>query len=70
MPEYVKIEYRIGKNGQVIETVLNGSGSSCTLATKELEAALGTVQERKLLPEFHQPAEAEIESQVSLRQTH
>jgi len=68
MPEYIKVEYRIDKKGQVTETVLNGSGSSCTLATAELEAALGTVQERKLLPEFHQPAEAEIESQVSLQQ--
>jgi len=69
MPEYVKIEYRIDKNGQVTETVLNGNGSSCTLATAELEAALGTVQKRELLPEFHQPAETEIESGVSLHQT-
>ncbi|WP_414503386.1 DUF2997 domain-containing protein [Synechococcus sp. H70.1] len=69
MPEYLKIEYRIDKSGQVTETVLNGSGSSCTLATAELEAALGRVQKRELLPEFHPAAEAAEESQVSLQQT-
>jgi hypothetical protein len=69
MPEYIKVEYRIDKNGQVTETVLNGSGSSCTLATAGLESALGAVQKRELLPEFHQPTEIERESEVSLKQT-
>ncbi|MGY2946025.1 DUF2997 domain-containing protein [Thermostichus sp. MS-CIW-30] len=69
MPEYIKVEYRIDKNGQVAETVLNGSGSSCTLATAGLESALGAVQKRELLPEFHQLTEIERESEVSLKQT-
>ncbi len=69
MPEYIKVEYRIDKNGQVTETVLNGSGSSCTLATADLESALGTVQKRELLPEFHQPTETERAAEVSLQQT-
>ncbi|MEN9222025.1 MAG: DUF2997 domain-containing protein [Thermostichus sp. BF3_bins_97] len=70
MSEYVKVEYRIDKNGQITETVLNGSGPSCTLTTTELESALGTVQKRELLPEFHHLAQPEMESEVSLRQTH
>lgn len=69
MPEYIKVEYRIGKDGRVAETVLNGSGSSCTLATAGLESALGAVQNRELLPEFHQLTEIERESEVSLKQT-
>jgi len=69
MPEYIKVEYRIDKNGQVTETVLNGSGSSCTLATADLESALGTVQKRELLPEFHQQTETERAAEVSLQQT-
>lgn len=70
MSEYVKVEYRIDKNGQITETVLNGSGPSCTLATAELESALGTVQRRELLPEFDHLAPTEVESEVSLRQAH
>ncbi|MEN9225734.1 MAG: DUF2997 domain-containing protein [Thermostichus sp. HHBFW_bins_43] len=69
MSEYVKVEYRIDKNGQITETVLNGSGPSCTLTTTELESALGTVQKRELLPEFHHLAQPEMESEVSLKQT-
>jgi len=33
MAEYQKIEYRIGKDGKIIETVINASGSSCTNTT-------------------------------------
>jgi hypothetical protein len=70
MSEYIKVEYRIDKNGHITETVLNGSGPSCTLTTAELESALGTVQKRELLPEFHHLAQPEMESEVSLKQTH
>jgi hypothetical protein len=52
MAEYQKIEYLIGKDGKISETVLNGQGESCTLATAELEAALGNIEARKLLPEY------------------
>ena len=33
MAEYQKIEYRIGKDGTIVETVLNATGSSCTETT-------------------------------------
>ncbi|NJL98670.1 MAG: DUF2997 domain-containing protein [Synechococcaceae cyanobacterium RM1_1_27] len=59
MSSYQKIEYRIGTDGQIHETVLNGEGSSCTLATAGIEAELGTVLQRELLPEYQNQAEAE-----------
>jgi Protein of unknown function (DUF2997) len=52
MAEYQKIEYRIGKDGVVTETVLDGQGQSCILATESLEQALGQVASRELLPEY------------------
>ena len=59
MSSYQKIEYRIGTDGQIYETVLNGDGASCTLATAGMEAELGTVLQRELLPEYQNPAGAE-----------
>lgn len=53
MAEYQKIEYRIGKDGKVSETVINGNGETCTIATQDLEASLGKVESRELLPEYY-----------------
>ncbi|NET49796.1 MAG: DUF2997 domain-containing protein [Merismopedia sp. SIO2A8] len=52
MATYQKIEYRISPDGKVTETVLNGDGKSCLLATKSLEESLGKVEARELLPEY------------------
>lgn len=57
MAEYQKIEYRIGKDGKITETVINGSGTSCTDATSEIEKALGEIDERELLPEYYEGEE-------------
>lgn len=57
MANYQQIEYRIGKDGKVTETVLNGAGESCTLATEDLERSLGSIESRDLLPEYHDNAE-------------
>jgi hypothetical protein len=57
MAEYQKIEYRIGKDGKIIETVLNASGSSCKSTTAGLEQALGEVESQELLPEYYQAEE-------------
>lgn len=57
MAEYQKIEYRIGKDGKVTETVLNGNGESCLLVTEGLERSLGEVESRDLWPEYHDDAE-------------
>jgi hypothetical protein len=57
MAEYQKIEYRIGKDGKIIETVLNASGSSCTNTTAGIEQALGEVSSQELLPEYYEGEE-------------
>lgn len=57
MAEYQKIEYRIGKDGKITETVVNASGSSCTDATSAMEKALGDVENQELLPEYYEGEE-------------
>lgn len=58
MAEYQRVEYRIGKDGKITETVIDGLGAGCTATTHPLEQALGEVMQRELLPEYH--AEPEI----------
>lgn len=62
MAEYQKIEYRIGKDGKIIETVLNATGTSCTSTTSEFEQALGQVESQELLPEYY---EEDLETEVA-----
>jgi hypothetical protein len=57
MAEYRKIEYRIGKDGKITETVLNATGASCTETTAGVEKALGQVESQELLPEYYQGEE-------------
>ena len=57
MNEYQKIEYRIGKDGKITETVINASGSSCTSTTSGIEKALGEVESQELLPEYYESEE-------------
>lgn len=52
MAEYQQIEYRIGKDGKIVETVLHGSGRGCIEVTAPLEQALGEIEVRELLPEY------------------
>ncbi|NER93925.1 MAG: DUF2997 domain-containing protein [Symploca sp. SIO1B1] len=54
MAEYQKIEYRIGKDGKITETVINATGTGCTDTTSEIEKALGEIDERELLPEYYE----------------
>jgi hypothetical protein len=65
MAEYQKIEYRIGKDGVVSETVLDGQRQSCILATETLEQALGQVASRELLPEY----EGDQDNALTVEQT-
>lgn len=69
MTEYQKIEYRIGKDGKITETVINASGSSCIETTSGMEKALGEVESQELLSEYYEGDEnqAAAESQ-SLKQ--
>ncbi|MEB3827729.1 DUF2997 domain-containing protein [Phormidium sp. CCY1219] len=57
MAEYRQVEYRIGKDGKVIETVLNATGDSCIETTAAMEEAIGEVESRELLPEYYQESE-------------
>lgn len=57
MAQYQRIEYRIGKDGKIKETVIDGSGASCTEATAPIESALGEVENKELLPEYYQDSE-------------
>lgn len=62
MAEYQKIEYRIGKDGKIVETVIDGAGTSCTEATAGIEQALGKVETQELLPAYYEATEESIES--------
>ena len=69
MAEYQKIEYCIGKDGKIIETVINASGSSCTNTTKGIEQALGEVSSQELLPEYYErEEELTTQDELSLNQ--
>ena len=69
MAEYQKVEYRIGKDGKITETVINASGSSCTSTTSDLEKALGEVETQELLPEYYEEREENLtEESQSLNQ--
>ena len=68
MAEYQRIEYRIGKDGTISETVTDGLGPSCTDATQDLEAALGTVEQREFKPEYYDGDEAIASIQMQSNQ--
>ncbi|MGM3305706.1 DUF2997 domain-containing protein [Anabaena sp. WFMT] len=54
MAEYQKVEYRIGKDGKIVEKVLNATGSSCVETTKAVEKSLGEIESQELLPEYYE----------------
>lgn len=54
MAEYRKVEYRIGKDGKIVETVLNGNGQNCIETTAKIEKALGKVESQELLPDYYE----------------
>ncbi|MEM9540821.1 MAG: DUF2997 domain-containing protein [Cyanobacteria bacterium P01_E01_bin.42] len=64
MAEYQKIEYRIGKDGKITETVLEGvSGEQCLELTREIEERLGEVEDRELLPEYEAESQTVVQTQ-------
>lgn len=72
MAEYQRVEYRIGKDGKIQETVINGSGESCTETTADIESALGEVTSQELLPEYYQGEDNQAyeETQVWQQDSH
>ncbi|NBD33400.1 MAG: DUF2997 domain-containing protein [Cyanobacteria bacterium] len=64
MAEYQRVEYRIGKDGKIKETVIEGSGESCLDTTSDIESALGEVESQELLPEYYQGQEMLIHEET------
>ncbi len=64
MAEYQRIEYRIGKDGKVTETVIGATGTGCVEATAAIEAGLGNVDTRELLPEYAAPTHADTTLEI------
>ncbi len=62
MAEYQRIEYRIGPDGKVVETVLGATGDRCVTTTAAIEQALGEVETREYLPEYEVAVELVQES--------
>jgi len=61
-----KITFRVGKDGQVSITKLEGYGDACLDATKMLERALGKADEssRKMTEEYNEGTTHEIVGQI------
>jgi len=68
MAEYQRVEYRIGKDGKIQETVINGSGESCTETTADIESALGEVTSQELLPEYYQGEDNQANEETQIWQ--
>lgn len=60
MSEYQKIEYLIDKDGKIAERVIDGHGNNCLAATEAIEASLGAITKRELLPEYYESDEQAI----------
>ena len=64
--QYYKVEFTINPDGTITEKVLNGSGSSCTELTKDLE--FGEVKSQELLPEYQEINQEQINQEDNLWQ--
>jgi hypothetical protein len=63
MAEYQKIEYHIGKDGKIVEKVLNATGTNCVETTKKIENYLGDIESQELLPEYYEGDELIINTE-------
>ncbi|MBD2189947.1 DUF2997 domain-containing protein [Pseudanabaena mucicola] len=57
MSQYQRIEYLIGKDGKIVERAIDMSGSECVAITAIIEADLGKVVTRELLPSYYEQSE-------------
>ncbi|GDZ95129.1 hypothetical protein PA905_33680 [Planktothrix agardhii CCAP 1459/11A] len=64
--QYYKVEFTINPDGTITEKVLNGSGSSCTELTQDLD--LGEVKSQELLPEYQEQNQITPEQEENLWQ--
>ncbi|HBC42702.1 MAG TPA: hypothetical protein DCZ88_12605 [Pseudanabaena sp.] len=61
MSQYQRIEYLIGKDGKVVEHVIDISGGECVAITAEIESNLGKVESRELLSNYYENSEQSYE---------
>ncbi len=61
MSQYQRIEYLIGKDGKIVERAIDISGSECVAITAEIESNLGKVETRKLLPNYFESPEQNLD---------
>lgn len=64
MSQYQRIEYLIGKDGKIVERVIDMSGSECVAITAEIESNLGKVETRELMPNYYETAEQDVDRNV------
>lgn len=62
MSQYQRIEYLIGKDGKIVERAINMSGSDCVAVTAAIEADLGKIETRELLPSYYEVSEQSLDS--------
>jgi hypothetical protein len=65
-PKLDELEIKIDNDGNVTIRVVDGDGETCVKLTKELEDALGMVDNRALQPEFYdetQSVDGQVEQQ-------
>ena len=61
MSQYQRIEYLIGKDGKIVERVIDISGHECVAITAEIESSLGKVETRELLPNYYENSEQNLD---------
>jgi Protein of unknown function (DUF2997) len=61
MSQYQRIEYLIGKDGKIVERAVDMTGSECVAVTAEIEANLGKVETRQLLPNYYETSEQSLD---------
>jgi hypothetical protein len=61
MSQYQRIEYLIGKDGKIVERAIDIAGSECVAITAEIEANLGKVETRQLLPSYYETSEQSLD---------
>jgi hypothetical protein len=61
MSQYQRIEYLIGKDGKIVERAVDMTGSECVAITAEIEANLGKVETRQLLPNYYETSEQSLD---------
>lgn len=61
MSQYQRVEYLIGKDGKIVERVIEMSGHECVAIAAKIESDLGNVITRELLPNYYEISPQNLE---------